>query len=71
MSHRDPADLQDYKEYMRSRLLDRMRSQLDHSQEATEIAELLELIANLVVAIDDAPTDRLVLDRVLQIGKGC
>lgn len=64
---RTPADMQDYREHMLLVLRGAFAVQLAHSQEAHEIGQLLELVASLTVALDDSPTDSMVIRKAHEI----
>lgn len=67
---RTPADKQDYSNSINEQLRIAFGLQLAHSQEAYEIGALLALIANLVVQLDDGPTDNLVIQNAYEIARG-
>ena len=67
---RTPADLQDYHEALTRQLKAAFASQIKHSQESAVIIELLQLIARLLVALDDSPTDVMVIQDCYEIGQG-
>lgn len=67
---RTPADKQDYRNSINEQLRIAFGLQLAHSQEAYEIGALLALIANLVVQLDDGPTDNLVIQNAYEISLG-
>lgn len=70
MSHRDPADMQDYQDAITHQLRKAFAAELKHSQESAIIRELLQIIARLLVAIDDSPTDVLVIQDCFEISYG-
>ena len=67
---RTPADMQDYRDHVMQVLRTEFKAQLAHSQEASELIQLLALVADLTVALDDAPTDSMVLRRAHEIAQG-
>jgi hypothetical protein len=66
---RTPSDMQDYYHSMLAQMKDVLREPIAHSQESFVIVKLLELVAQLTVAVDDNPTDLIVLDTVRELAR--
>lgn len=67
---RTPADKQEYRDNIMGQLRIAFGLQLAHSQEASELVQLLALVADLTAALDDAPTDNMVIRRAYEIARG-
>lgn len=66
---RTPADRQDYRDSILAQLRVAFGLQLAHSQEANEIDQLLQLVAELTSTLDDGATDNLVIQRAYEIAR--
>lgn len=66
---RTPADMQDYRQNLLDKMQTSLVKELSYSQESYVINQLLKLIADLTVALDDNPTDLIVVETVQEIAR--